>query len=57
MVENGKLFGDGIILSDFIFEFDVVFLGIGFGGVNVLCCDGEDKDGVLDVVDFIVDLW
>lgn len=36
--------------------FDVVFFGIGFGGVNVFGFDGEDKDGVLDVVDYIVDL-
>ncbi|MCH2250875.1 MAG: NAD(P)-dependent oxidoreductase [Cognatishimia sp.] len=55
-VENGKSLGDGITLSDLTSEFDAVFLGIGLGGVNALRCDGEDKDGVLDAVDFIADL-
>ncbi|NQY60466.1 NAD(P)-dependent oxidoreductase [Cognatishimia sp.] len=55
-VETGKSLGNGITLSDLTSEFDAVFLGIGLGGVNALRCDGEDKDGVLDAVDFIADL-
>ncbi|MEJ5219622.1 NAD(P)-dependent oxidoreductase [Cognatishimia sp. D5M38] len=55
-VENGKSLGEGMTLSDLTSEFDAVFLGIGLGGVNALRCEGEDKDGVLDAVDFIADL-
>ena len=55
-VETGKSLGEGMTLSDLTSEFDAVFLGIGLGGVNALRCDGEDKDGVLDAVDFIADL-
>ncbi|QTN36872.1 NAD(P)-dependent oxidoreductase [Cognatishimia activa] len=55
-VETGKSLGEGMTLSDLTSEFDAVFLGIGLGGVNALRCEGEDKDGVLDAVDFIADL-
>jgi glutamate synthase (NADPH/NADH) small chain len=55
-VENGKSLGSDMSLSDLTSEFDAVFLGIGLGGVNALRCDGEEKDGVLDAVDFIADL-
>lgn len=55
-VETGKSLGEGMTLSDLTSEFDAVFLGIGLGGVNALRCDGEDKNGVLDAVDFIADL-
>ncbi|QUJ76634.1 NAD(P)-dependent oxidoreductase [Sulfitobacter albidus] len=37
-------------------DFDAVFLGMGLGGVNALGAEGEEKDGVLDAVDFIADL-
>jgi dihydropyrimidine dehydrogenase (NAD+) subunit PreT len=33
-----------------------VFLGLGLGGVNALGLEGDDKDGILDAVDFIADL-
>ena len=55
-VELGKRLGDGLDLPDLTSEFDAVFLGIGLGGVNALRAEGEDKDNVLDAVDFISDL-
>ncbi len=55
-VETGKAMGRDISLSDLRDRFDAVFLGIGLGGVNALGAPGEDKDGVLDAVDFIADL-
>lgn len=55
-VETGKRLGGELTLDQLKSEFDAVFLGIGLGGVNALGLDGEDKDGVLDAVDFIADL-
>ncbi len=55
-VENGKALGRDITLDALKAEYDAVFLGIGLGGVNALNAEGEDKDGVLDAVDFIADL-
>ncbi len=54
--EYGKALGTGLSLSSLQADYDAVFLGIGLGGVNALGLDGEDKDGVLDAVDFIADL-
>jgi glutamate synthase (NADPH/NADH) small chain len=48
--------GRDVTLSALKDEYDAVFLGMGLGGVNALGADGEDKDGVLDAVDFIADL-
>ncbi len=55
-LETGKRLGDNLKLSDLQNEYDAVFLGIGLGGVNALGLDGEDKEGVLDAVDYIADL-
>lgn len=55
-VETGRALGAGLSLDGLKAEFDAVFLGIGLGGVNALDVEGEDKDGVLDAVDFIADL-
>ncbi|WP_371225541.1 NAD(P)-dependent oxidoreductase [Roseovarius sp. 2305UL8-3] len=55
-VETGKRLGSEMSLEGLKAEFDAVFLGIGLGGVNALGLDGEEKDGVLDAVDFIEDL-
>ena len=54
--EYGKALGSGLSLSSLQAEYDAVFLGIGLGGVNALNLAGEEKDGVLDAVDFIADL-
>ncbi|MEO3413574.1 NAD(P)-dependent oxidoreductase [Roseovarius sp. CAU 1744] len=55
-LETGKRLGRDLNLDQLKAGFDAVFLGIGLGGVNALGLDGEDKDGVLDAVDFIAEL-
>lgn len=55
-VEHGKGLGAGLSLEKLKADYDAVFLGIGLAGVNALNVDGEDKDGVLDAVDFIAEL-
>ncbi|MEP3639645.1 MAG: NAD(P)-dependent oxidoreductase [Paracoccaceae bacterium] len=55
-VENEKMLGRDVTLESLKSEFDAVFLGMGLSGVNGLNIDGNDKDGVLDAVDFIADL-
>ncbi|PHO04789.1 dihydropyrimidine dehydrogenase [Rhodobacteraceae bacterium 4F10] len=55
-VETGKALGGDLTLDALTADFDAVFLGIGLGGVNALGVEGEDKEGVLDAVDFISDL-
>ncbi len=48
--------GAGLSLKDLQAEYDAVFLGLGLGGVNALGAEGEEKDGVMNAVDFISDL-
>ena len=55
-MEYGKKLGAELSLDALKGDFDAVFLSIGLGGVNALRCEGEDKDGVRDAVDFIADL-
>ena len=55
-IETGKSLGSEFSLADLRQQYDAVFLGMGLVGVNGLCIDGEDLDGVLDAVAFIADL-
>jgi glutamate synthase (NADPH/NADH) small chain len=55
-VQTGQALGRDITLAQLQAQYDAVFLGIGLGGVNALGADGDDKQGVLDAVDFIADL-
>ena len=55
-VEHGQGLGAGLSLEKLKADYDAVFLGIGLAGVNALNVEGEDKDGVLDAVDFIAEL-
>jgi len=55
-IETGRTLGTDVTLEELKSDFDAVFLGMGLGGVNALGADGEDKDGVLDAVDFIAEL-
>lgn len=48
--------GNGVAVDGLRAEYDAVFLAIGLGGVNALGAEGEDKNGVMDAVDFIADL-
>ena len=52
----GTALGTDVTLDSLAADHDAVFLGMGLGGVNGLNVDGDDKDGVLDAVDFIADL-
>ena len=55
-IELDSKLGGGLSLGDLKQDFDAVFLGVGLQGVNALRADGEEKDNVLDAVDFISDL-
>lgn len=55
-VKLGQALGNGLQLDELQNRFDAVFLGVGLAGVNALRCEGEDKDNVLDAVEFISDL-
>ncbi|WP_339760667.1 NAD(P)-dependent oxidoreductase [uncultured Sulfitobacter sp.] len=55
-MQTGSALGAEISLEGLKADYDAVFLGMGLGGVNALGATGEDKDGVLDAVDFIADL-
>ncbi|MBY6091742.1 NAD(P)-dependent oxidoreductase [Maritimibacter alkaliphilus] len=55
-VETGQKLGAGLTLEGLTAEYDAVFLGIGLAGVNALRCEGEDREGVEDAVDFIATL-
>jgi glutamate synthase (NADPH/NADH) small chain len=55
-IKHGLSLGTELTLSDLQGQYDAVFLSIGLGGVNALGLTGEDKDGVLDAVEFISDL-
>lgn len=55
-LQTGKRLGENLQLSSLRADYDAVFLGIGLGGVNALGLGDEEKDGVLDAVDYIADL-
>ncbi|MDR9393817.1 MAG: NAD(P)-dependent oxidoreductase [Roseovarius sp.] len=55
-VETGKQLGQGLSLDQLKSDYDAVFLGVGLGGVNALGLQDEEKDNILDAVDFISDL-
>ena len=52
-IKNGQALGEAMTLDALVESFDAVFLGVGLGSVNALGIDGDDKDGVVDAVDFI----
>ncbi|WP_417718503.1 NAD(P)-dependent oxidoreductase [Salipiger sp.] len=55
-LRTGHALGRDMTLEDLTASHDAVFLGVGLGAVNALGTEGEDRDGVLDAVDFISDL-
>lgn len=55
-LRSGERLGAELSLEGLRADFDAVFLGIGLGGVNALRAEGEDRENVLDAVDFIADL-
>ncbi|MGE4610759.1 MAG: NAD(P)-dependent oxidoreductase [Paracoccaceae bacterium] len=48
--------GNDLTIDSLKADHDAIFLGIGLGGVNALRSEGEEKDNVLDAVDFIENL-
>ncbi|APX13551.1 NAD(P)-dependent oxidoreductase [Tateyamaria omphalii] len=55
-IKHSTALGADVTLDQLASDFDAVFLGMGLGGVNALALEGNDKDGVLNAVDFIADL-
>ncbi|MBT8414374.1 MAG: FAD-dependent oxidoreductase, partial [Boseongicola sp.] len=55
-LRTGEALGETLTLEGLSAEYDAVFLGVGLGGVNALRADGEDRENVLDAVEFIADL-
>ncbi|MGI9390374.1 MAG: NAD(P)-dependent oxidoreductase [Boseongicola sp.] len=56
-LQHAQRLGEGgLTLDALLGDYDAVFLGIGLAGVNALQSEGEDKDNVLDAVNFIADL-
>ena len=55
-VRNNIALGEDLQLPDLIAEYDAVFLGIGLSGSNELGIEGEDKDGVVNAIDYIAEL-
>ncbi|PIV73391.1 MAG: dihydropyrimidine dehydrogenase [Rhodobacteraceae bacterium CG17_big_fil_post_rev_8_21_14_2_50_65_11] len=55
-LHTGKALGRDLGLEALKSDYDAVFLGMGLAGVNALGAEGEDKEGVLDAVNFIADL-
>lgn len=55
-LHTGRTLGQDLTLGELQSDFDAVFLGLGLGAVNALAVEGNDREGVLDAVDFIADL-
>ena len=55
-IESGKVLGKGLKLAQLEKDFDAVFLGLGYAGVNELGIKGEDSKGVEDAVAYIAEL-
>ena len=56
MIYDRRMGEGDLTLEALLSEYHAVFLGMGLAGVNALRAEGEDKDNVLDAVDFIADL-
>ena len=56
-IKHDQVLGQGgLTVSSLLDSHDAIFLGMGLGGVNALRADGEDKENVLDAVNFISEL-
>ena len=55
-VRHNCALGEDVQLPDLVSGFDAVFLGIGLGQANDLGIEGEEKDGVINAIDYIADL-
>jgi len=55
-VRHNMAMGEDVELPELIEGFDAVFLGIGLGQSNDLGIEGEDKEDVINAIDYIADL-
>ena len=55
-VKHRVTLGEDVQLPELVRDFDAVFLGIGLGQSNDLGIDGEDKEGVINAIDYIAEL-
>lgn len=55
-VRNHCALGEDVSLEDLRSEYDAVFLGIGLSKANDLNIEGEDKEGVLNAIEYIAEL-
>lgn len=55
-VRNNCNLGSDVSLAELRDEFDAVFLGIGLSKSNDLGIEGEDKEGVVNAIDYIAEL-
>ncbi len=55
-VRTNCTLGIDVMLDELCEQFDAVFLGIGLGRSNDLGIEGEDKEGVVNAIDYIAKL-
>jgi glutamate synthase (NADPH/NADH) small chain len=55
-VKHRVTLGEDVQLPELVRDFDAVFLGIGLGQSNNLGIDGENKEGVINAIDYIAEL-
>ena len=55
-IEHGKVLGKGLKLAQLEKDYDAVFLGLGYAGINELGLKHEGTKGVEDAVNTIVEL-
>jgi len=55
-VKHRVTLGEDVQLPELVRDFDAVFLGIGLGQSNDLGIDGENKEGVINAIDYIAEL-
>ena len=55
-VRHNVSLGEDVQLADLLDDFDAVFLGVGLGQSNDLDIEGEEKEGVINAIDYIAEL-
>ena len=55
-VKHRVTLGEDVQLPELVRDFDAVFLGIGLGQSNNLGIHGENKEGVINAIDYIAEL-
>jgi len=55
-IRTSTVVGKDVAIHDLLAMHDALFLGVGLDSVPPLGLDGEDRDGVLDALEFIADI-